>query len=207
MNRWAGLGITALIAVGVGAVLWSNLEPPGPGRAESRGPVPASAPAPVLTGPVGGFREYLIGDPEEREGERLEVSPVWFPAVAMDAMPSPEGADVVHLEADVKATANNPNGFALGEFIPYLKIAYAIAPEAGGEPITGELLPMVARDGLHYGANVALPGPGRYRLTYRLEPPSAGGLGRHADPVTGVGPWWEPFEVSWDWDYRRAEGP
>jgi uncharacterized protein involved in high-affinity Fe2+ transport len=66
------------------------------------------------------------------------------------------------------------------------------------------MTPMVARDGLHYGANIAMPRAGRYTLTYRIEPPWKGGLGRHSDPVTGVAPWWEPFEVSFDWDY---EGP
>ena len=62
-------------------------------------------------------------------------------------------------------------------------------------------MPMVARDGLHYGASLTLPKAGAYRLTYAIEPPSAGGLGRHSDPVTGVAPWWAPFEVTFDWDY------
>ena len=65
----------------------------------------------------------------------------------------------------------------------------------------GTMMPMVARDGLHYGASIAMPRAGHYTLTYRIDPPSAGGLGRHADPATGVAPWWEPFEVSFDWDY------
>ena len=62
-------------------------------------------------------------------------------------------------------------------------------------------MPMVARDGLHYGASIEMPKAGRYKLTYAIKPPSAGGLGRHADRATGVDPWWEPFEVSFDWDY------
>lgn len=70
-----------------------------------------------------------------------------------------------------------------------------------GESIRGTLMPMVARDGLHYGATIDMPKPGRFKLTYTFEPPSAGGLGRHADRVTGVDPWWKPFEVSFDWDY------
>ena len=49
-------------------------------------------------------------------------------------------------------------------------------------------MPMVARDGLHYGANIEMPRAGRYTLTYRIDPPSAGGLGRHSDAVTGVAP-------------------
>ena len=68
-------------------------------------------------------------------------------------------------------------------------------------------MPMVARDGLHYGASIAMPKAGAYRLTYHIEPPSAGGLGRHSDPVTGVAPWWEPFEVSFDWDYPGPPPP
>ncbi|HEX3451165.1 MAG TPA: iron transporter [Isosphaeraceae bacterium] len=38
-------------------------------------------------------------------------------------------------------------------------------------------------------------------MTYAIDPPSAGGLGRHVDPATGVDPWWKPFQVSFDWDY------
>ena len=64
-------------------------------------------------------------------------------------------------------------------------------------------MPMVARDGLHYGATIEMPGDGHYKLTYAIKPPSAGGLGRHVDPATGVEPWWKPFEVSFDWDFNR----
>ncbi len=60
---------------------------------------------------------------------------------------------------------------------------------------------MMARDGFHYGANIEMPKAGRYTLIYQFQPPSAGGLGRHADRATGVAPWWKPFEVSFDWDY------
>ena len=54
------------------------------------------------------------------------------------------------------------------------------------------MMPMVARDGLHYGATIEMPKAGRYKLTYAIEPPSKGGLGRHADAATGVEPWWKP---------------
>jgi len=57
---------------------------------------------------------------------------------------------------------------------------------------------MTARDGWHYGASIEMPRAGRYKLTYAIEPPAAG---RHSDPITGVDPWWKPFEVSFDWDY------
>ena len=70
----------------------------------------------------------------------------------------------------------------------------------GSRPMT----PMVARDGLHYGATIETPPAGHYKLTYAIEPPSAGGLGRHVDAATGVAPWWKPFEVSFDWDFSPS---
>jgi uncharacterized protein involved in high-affinity Fe2+ transport len=146
-----------------------------------------------------GFREYPIGDEVERNFMRIAA--VWLPPVAMDGS-GIGGSDVIHLEADVKAIEGNPHGFALGEFVPYLRVSYAIVPEGGGEPVqAGVLMPMVAADGLHYGASVSMPAAGQYRLTYKFDPPSAGGLGRHSDPATGVAPWWPPFEVAFDWDY------
>ena len=114
----------------------------------------------------------------------------------------PAGSDVIHLEADIHATEGNANGFAKDEFVPYLKIRYAITPADGGAVIhQGPLMPMIARDGLHYGASLAMPKAGVYRLIFSIEPPSMGGLGRHSDPITGVAPWWEPFELAFDWDY------
>ncbi len=113
----------------------------------------------------------------------------------MPAMPAATGSEVIHLEADIKATEGNPHGFAKDEFVPYLKVHYTITPttSSGGAGVPmreGDMIPMVARDGLHYGASVPMPTAGSYRLTYRVEPPSAGGLGRHSDPATGVAPWW-----------------
>lgn len=166
------------------------------GRAEDAEKKPAKAP----------FREYTIGEEIEREAERLRIAAVWLPPVTMDGHPecNRAGPHVVHLECDVHATRGNQNGFALGEWIPYMAVAYKI--EQDGKVVRdGKFLPMVAKDGPHYGATIEMPGAGRYKLTYRLEPPSAGGLGRHTDPVTGVAPWWKPFEVSFDWDYKGVE--
>ncbi|HEU5115677.1 MAG TPA: iron transporter, partial [Isosphaeraceae bacterium] len=132
MNRWAGLAITLMLGLGIAGVLFFNLETSGPlppARPSAVDSAEKSAPDPVdaqsLTGPSGTFREYPVGDPIERPDEHLEIGAVWFPAVAMEGMPHP-GSDVIHLEADVKATALNPNGFARGQFVPYLKIRYKI---------------------------------------------------------------------------------
>jgi uncharacterized protein involved in high-affinity Fe2+ transport len=192
--------VTLVIGGGVALVLLLNLNLAAL-RQPSSTAGNAAPPAPAAGVKPADFREYPIGD--EVLKNHMRIAAVWLPPVAMEGMPAvPAGGDVIHLEADIHATEGNPNGFARDEFVPYLKIRYEItAADGGGAVHEGELIPMVARDGLHYGASVAMPEAGAYRLRYVIEPPSAGGLGRHSDPVTGVAPWWEPFEVVFDWDY------
>jgi uncharacterized protein involved in high-affinity Fe2+ transport len=209
IRQWAGFLVTALILGGVAAILLLNLESsPRKGRAlaqpPKQAPVPAAQPPNLPPGeapslPAG---ETLIGEPVERN--HMEIKAVWLPSIQMEGMPDPS-SDVIHLEADVHATEGNPNGFGRGEFVPYLKIRYTITPAGGGAPILeGNMIPMVAKDGLHYGAIVAMPKPGMFNLTYEVQPPSEGGLGRHSDRATGVDPWWTAFRVAFSWDY---EGP
>ncbi len=204
LNRWAGLLVTALIVLGVVVILLINLNPTAT-TGGARLVVPAGsgeAPVPKKQGKV---QEYPIGD--EVLKNHMRIAAVWLPAITMEGMSGSEGSDVIHIEADIHATAGNPNGFALDEFVPYLKVAYRILPAAGGKPIDqGDMIPMVAADGLHYGVSVAMPKAGEYRLVYDIKPPSAGGLGRHSDPATGVAPWWEPFQVTFDWDYPGPSG-
>jgi uncharacterized protein involved in high-affinity Fe2+ transport len=151
------------------------------------------------------FREYPIGDEVEREKEHMKVAAVWLPPVTMDhehgaAAPGP---NTIHLECDVHATRGNENGFAVGDWIPYMTIEYAITKEGEEKPcLSGELMPMVAKDGPHYGATISMPGLGRYKLVYKLFPPSKNGFGRHTDSVTGVAEWWAPYEVSYSWDFK-----
>lgn len=197
-NRWAGPLIALLIVAAVAGFLFLNREPPRP--TESPAPVASSPAPPVAALPRGApFREYPIGEPAEQN--HLEVVAVWLPSVHLAGDPATPDPNIIHVEADIHATEGNPNGFAKDEFVPYLTIRYRIEPKSGGPPIEGTMLPMVARDGLHYGAGIAMPGPGEYRLTYRVEPPAANGLGRHDDPETGVAGWWEPFEVAFDWSF------
>jgi periplasmic iron binding protein len=216
LNRWAGPLIAALIVGGVALIVVLNLDLKG-ASSRSNSPTAAALPTapatpekarpgiPKGSGPVAGFREYPIGEPQLRNA--MQVAAVWLPPVGMEGMGEALGSDVIHLEADIRATEGNRNGFAKDEFVPYLKVAYSIVPTSGGPPIEqGEMMPMVARDGLHYGASVLMPRAGSFRLIYRILPPSSGGLGRHTDPVTGVAPWWEPFEVSFDWDYPGPPG-
>jgi periplasmic iron binding protein len=209
LQRWIGPILVLLILGGVALILIVNLNLKGPNPqapvAVGTGPGPAS-PAPPSgpgTSRPTGFREYPIGDEVERN--QLRIAAVWLPMVQMEGMNGAPSPDQIHIEADIHATANNKNGCALDEFVPYLTVRYLIVPQGEIsktiEPIRGALMPMVARDGWHYGASISMPKAGRYRLTYTIEPPSTAGAGRHSDPVTGVDPWWKPFEVTFDWDY------
>ena len=52
-----------------------------------------------------------------------------------------------------------------------------------------------------------LAGPGKYRVRYTIDAPNARGnaagqhFGRHTDRAAGVGPWFEPFSVEWEFTY------
>ncbi|HUO97803.1 MAG TPA: iron transporter [Rhizomicrobium sp.] len=150
--------------------------------------------------------EYPVGTPQNVAG--MEVAAVYLQAIDME----PEGhmrkavESDIHLEADIHALANNPNGFAEGVWMPYLLVRYELTKQ-GGESIKGDMMPMVASDGPHYGDNVKLAGPGRYKVKFAVYPPNArenpqgNQFGRHTDRATGVRPWFKPFEVEWEFTY------
>ena len=72
------------------------------------------------------------------------------------------------------------------------------------QKVSGMLMPMVANDGPHYGDNVKLQGPGKYKMTLTIAPPTASPhamFGRHVDKETGVGPWFAPFTVEYECVY------
>ena len=154
------------------------------------------------------FREYPIGD--QIETNHMTVVAVYLPPVTMDA-PGHDHGDVeqfaepgkekVHLEADIHAAKGNENGFAAGEWLPYLTVRYNLTQAESGKTIEGTFTLMVARDGPHYGATVRMLGKGHYTLRYQIEPPVASAFGRHTDAITGVAPWWKPFDVQWEFDY------
>ena len=107
----------------------------------------------------------------------------------------------IHLEADIKASKDNANGFATGDWIPYLRVTYELSKQGESESQKGSLMPMVANDGPHYGDNVKLAGPGKYKLKLSIAPPSENPdahFGRHVDKETGVGPWFKTFTVEYD---------
>ena len=72
--------------------------------------------------------EYPIGVPQQRAG--MEIAAVYLQPVEME----PEGhmrkaaESDIHLEADIHALANNPNGFEEGAWMPYLMAAISRWP-------------------------------------------------------------------------------
>jgi uncharacterized protein involved in high-affinity Fe2+ transport len=144
--------------------------------------------------------EYPIGKPQIQGG--MEISAVYLQPIKMEPegmMRKAEESDV-HLEADIRAMAKNPNGFAEGDWMPYLQIKYEVSKTGSNKVVKGDMMAMVASDGPHYGDNVKLDGPGKYTLKLTIAPPG-GHFGRHVDKETGVGPWFKPFVLTYDFTF------
>lgn len=147
------------------------------------------------------FKEYPIG--EEVVVNHMSIAAVYLKPIDME----PKGIDLapsqadIHLEADIHATEGNTNGFGADEWVPYLSIAYEVINLDTGKSKKGTLMPMVAADGPHYGANIKMLGVGNYEVKFTIENPSKQGFGRHADKATGVGKWFDPFTTSYKFKY------
>ncbi|EGP01882.1 iron transporter [Pasteurella multocida] len=141
------------------------------------------------------FKEYPIGEPIEMNG--MEIAAVYLQPVDME----PRGMGLPAAKSDIHAIKGNVNGFGEGEWMPYLTINYTLVNTDTGEKQEGTFMPMVAADGPHYGLNIKMMGVGNYKLTYHIEPPPKAGMHRHTDEETGVGRWWKPFDVSYEFKY------
>ena len=148
--------------------------------------------------------EYPIGVPQQKAG--MEIAAVYLQPVEME----PEGhmrkasESDIHIEADIHALANNPNGFEEGAWIPYLIVKFEVSKIGADFKVAGDFMPMVANDGPHYGDNIKLAGPGKYKVKYTILTPSENKhahFGRHTDRATGVRPWFKPFEVEYEFTY------
>lgn len=148
--------------------------------------------------------EYPIGTPQLRAG--MELSAVYLQPITMEPdgmMRKVEDSDV-HLELDVKALANNAHGFQEGAWIPYLLVKYELTKIGSTQKAAGDFMPMVANDGPHYGDNIKLFGPGKYQVKFIVLPPSenhASHFGRHTDRLTGVRPWFKPFDLEFEFTF------
>ncbi|MEI9986284.1 MAG: iron transporter [Aliidongia sp.] len=163
----------------------------------------AAAAAVLLASSTAEAREYFVGGPvHEHDMEivanylvGIEMAPM-LPDMAM-------GPDVIHLEADVHATADNVYGYPDGAWVAYLTIAYTIEKPGTDWTASGTLRPMQAKDGSHYADNVKMSGPGTYKVTYRFTSPEANGFLRHVDAETGVPGWWSPFSETFTFSYPQ----
>lgn len=147
--------------------------------------------------------EQAIGEAVEKNG--MQIGAVYLQAVTMEPVHAAHAGTDIHLEADIKGLKGNNNGFGAGDWIPYLDVSYELTKPGSAFKKTGKLGPMVASDGPHYGDNVKMDGPGKYHVAYRIAPGAHGFL-RHTDKETGVGKWWEPFTLEWDFTYVGSTG-
>lgn len=146
-------------------------------------------------------REYYVGGPVHIQD--MEIVAAYLIGVEMAPMPKdmPMGRDVIHLEADVHATADNKYGYPDGAWIPYLTINYQIEKIGTNWKANGRFKQMIAKDGPHYADSIKMNGKGRYKVTYSFYPPETNGFLRHVDKETGVPDWWKPFSTSFTFNY------
>ena len=147
-----------------------------------------------------GFDEYELGVEGEQEVGFMTMSMVYFQPVDMApaeyATPK-EGSDL-HIEVDLTAK-ENPYGFPVDSWVPYLSIDFVIKDKEGKEVSSGSMMPMAASDGPHYGNNIALP-EGEYTVTLTIKSPAENGYLLHVDAETGVQAkefWTEPLTATW----------
>jgi uncharacterized protein involved in high-affinity Fe2+ transport len=147
--------------------------------------------------------EFFVGGPVHKND--MEIVANYLVGVEMDPM-MPDmvhGEGVIHLEADVHATADNIYGYPDGAWIAYLTIKYALTKQGSDWTASGTLKAMTAKDGPHYADNVKMSGPGTYTVTYEFTPPDANGFFRHVDAETGVPGWWKPFSQTFTFAYPQ----
>jgi uncharacterized protein involved in high-affinity Fe2+ transport len=200
---------SALVASGLALLLAGGLAACSGGSDDTTGgDTPAAqdeAPAPGDEG-AAGFTEYPIGDPQSLPP--LEVAAVYFQPVDMEpaGMGLAAADSDMHIEADISA-GENDLGYGVGDFVPDLTVNYTITAEDGTVASEGTFMPMNASDGPHYGANIALPEAGIYKVKFSILSPEARGDVLHIDKETGVeGHWWtEPIVAEWDFDWTPRE--
>lgn len=162
----------------------------------------------ALFQPFAHAQEFNIGEPVVKDG--LKIVPNYLLGIEMDPMPlgMAMGPDTIHLEVDVHAATAEPHGFAANDWIPYLTVHYRLEKAGDSSEERGQLFPMTAKDGPHYANNVSMHGPGKYHLTYVIDPPSSNGFIRHIDKATGVPNWWAQVTADWTFDYpsKAKEG-
>ncbi len=167
---------------------------------------PAASSAMSSTEPTSGndagFREGDLGD-EVFVGP-LVVAGKFFQPVPMTGGGLDVANSSMHVEADIAAIENNGYGWGAGDFVPGLTVDYKFTGEDGSVAAEGQLMPMNASDGPHYGLNVPKLPAGVYKVEFTIHAPEGWML--HTDPETGVEKhefWTEPLVATFEgfqWD-------
>lgn len=149
--------------------------------------------------------EFYVGEPVAREG--MQFSPAYLTGIEMDRHPAGMSMDpkAAHFEIDIHAAKDEKHGFPEDAWIPYLGVRLTLEKTGGKYKESKLLAPMQALDGPHYANNFAMAGPGEYKATYVIAPPSSNGFIRHTDKKTGVPEWWKPITLSWTFQYPSKE--
>jgi len=161
----------------------------------------AAAVAAILSSGSARAAEFYIGEPVTKEG--MQFSPAYLTGIEMDRHPAKMSMtpDAVHIEIDIHAAKGETHGFPDDAWIPYLTVTLSVEKIGAKYKESKVLAPMQAADGPHYANNFAMAGPGEYKVTYVIKPPSSNGFIRHIDKATGVPKWWDPITVSWTFAY------
>ncbi|GGC64633.1 iron transporter [Chelatococcus reniformis] len=155
----------------------------------------------LLTASAATAAEFYMGEPVVKEG--MQFSPAYLTGIEMDRHPPgmDMSPDAIHIEIDIHATKDETHGFPEDAWIPYLTVNLTVEKEGGSYKETKQLAAMEAKDGPHYANNFKMDGPGTYKATYAIDPPSKAGFIRHVDKATGVPAWWQPITLSWTFQY------
>lgn len=156
----------------------------------------------LATGTASAQETAISRKPIQKDGLIISAAYLGPEHLAMAPMlPGMDAPADIHLETDIFADKDNAQGLQPGTWIPYLSITYQVVKKGSDWSTFGRYIPMVASDGMHYGNNVKMDGPGSYTLSLHIEPPPYVGFMRHTDKEIGVAEWWAPFNVSWTFDY------
>ena len=200
LQRWAGPIVVVLILGGVIAILALNLNLKGRNRRirvdrppDPKPSLPRTSPPPERHRQPAGFREYPIGD--EVEKNEMLIKAVWLPPVQMEGM---DGPGVVRPDPP---RGRHPRHRGQSQRLRQGRVHSLPGRALHDRPAgcgrrkcdrpsrsEGKMMPMVARDGLHYGATIEMPRAGHYKLTYAIEPPSPADWAATSIAATGVEP-------------------
>ena len=147
--------------------------------------------------PAADAREYLFGGSVHARDMETGANYRLGGKQALMSSGMAMGPDVLHLEADVHATADNVYGYPDDACVGYLAMACAIEKQGSRWRASGTLLPMQAKDGPHDANNVRMDGPAIYKVTYRFTAPGANGFLRHVDHR------WAPFDETFTSAYPQ----